>query len=276
MIIKKNSITAALTFLIIPQAYAYTSETAVPKKTYPAVSNVNVKSEISTGVVNDDTMSSAAISVTTPLGHALGIQIDGAYGGLDGNSFYGAGGQIFWRAPEKILLGITGMRAEFKDKEKPLYRIGIIAEYYLENFTVLSSIGLQITDNQRDKYGSIGLNYYASKKFTLGTKLAGFGSYYNFQINTEYRPEVLAGGSLFINSGIDNDNNGFITTGYRFSFGSSPSSLKKRDRYDDPVNLVTDLMNTSATKIFDSTKTSTPSVPAILSSGGGGGGGGMC
>lgn len=69
----------------------------------PAVSAVNGKLSTEGGVAGDNGGSSGIGlvngSITTPLGHALGLQVDGL-AGMGFNTFFGGGpAHLFWRDP---------------------------------------------------------------------------------------------------------------------------------------------------------------------------------
>lgn len=269
---KFSALGPLLTALIAPHAHAAEIAETADFSQLKAVSAPNGKLELGGGSVNERFLGLVGMSVALPLGASFGTQIDGSVGTSGEDAFAGVGGHLFWRDPETLLLGATGMLARFDDSDETLYRAGVEAEWYLMDVTLFAAGGAQWDANDPSAYGTIGASYYATPDLVLTAKASGFDDYYNFQAGVEYRPSMLAGGSLFVNGGIDDDSQGFAMAGLRFSFGGSGKTLKQRDRYDDPVNLVTDLMNASAGKIRDRTRHALQ--PA--SSGGGGGGGGGC
>ncbi|MDJ0932579.1 hypothetical protein [Breoghania sp.] len=72
----------------------------------PAVSGVNGKIAAAFDAMNDKETGTLTGSFVTPLGHAFGLQLDGAVGSNDGDGDFGVGAHAFWRDPEKALLGI--------------------------------------------------------------------------------------------------------------------------------------------------------------------------
>jgi len=61
----------------------------------PAVSKTNGKIELLGGSLDNDSAAALAGSLTAPLGHAFGVQVDGLAGNLDGNGTWGLGTHLF-------------------------------------------------------------------------------------------------------------------------------------------------------------------------------------
>lgn len=245
---KKSLLTysSALTILVLPNTAA--------GQTAPAVSQPNLKIDVSTGVSNGDLTVNGGVSGTVPLGHAFGLQLDGAAGSVDENTYGGVGGHLFWRNPETLLVGATGMWARFEDADDSLFRAGLEAELYLSNFTLFSAGGMQWDSEDDSAYGSAGISYYAMPNLILSVQASGFDDYQNYQLGAEYRPATLETSSIFVDTGIDDDSEVSGHIGLRMSFGAPSSTLKDRDRYDDPVNIVSGLMRSSGETILDRTQ----------------------
>lgn len=251
---------SALTILVLPNAAA--GESA------PAVSQPNIKIDVSTGVSVGDFAVNGGLSGAIPIGHSFGLQLDGAAGSIEDSIFGGVGGHLFWRDPEFLLLGATGMWARFEDAKHNLYRTGLEAELYLNDFTLFSASGIQWDGEERSVYGSAGVGYYAMPNLVLSVQASGFDNYQNYQLGAEYRPTTLEASSFFVDTGINDDSEAFGQVGFRMSFGASSRTLKDRDRFDDPVNIVTGLMRASGKTILERTQSSSS---AVVSSDGDGG-----
>lgn len=165
---------------------------------YPAVSGLNFKIGIAGGLQDGGTYWDASAtdrdetptivgtaSVTTPILHSFGFQLDGLLGYInrdddvsatsssssddevDGEFVYGVGGHLFWRDPMKGLVGVTASYLEyegdqdaydrFSSPDQKLYapalsisRVGVEAELYLEQFTIAAGAGYQYVDIKDD------------------------------------------------------------------------------------------------------------------------------
>lgn len=84
----------------------------------PAVSSINTKLEVSGfHPESGDMLGTIAGSLTFPIGHSFGLQIDGAGSLGEDTSMYGIGAHLFWRDPSTGLIGLYGSAttAEFRD-----------------------------------------------------------------------------------------------------------------------------------------------------------------
>lgn len=253
----------------------------------PAVSSTNLKADFSFGSSDGEDTKIAAASLAIPIGNDFGAQLDTAMGEVGNLDFGGAGLHLFWRNPESMLIGFTAMAVGYEDDRETLQRFGVESEYYFEDFTVTAALGRQ-TDHQDDTFfGELGASYYINPNLKFSLLYSGFSDDRFLSLGTEYRSVSFPNASIFLTAGTDDEENGQILGGVRFSFGGSSQSLKDRDRYDDPVNLVSNLMRSSAQAVKDRTGVSssptvanTPSTSTVVSGGGenGGssGGGGIC
>lgn len=155
---------------------------------YPAVSGLNFKIGIAGGLQDggvffDDEATDrdssqtfvGTASVTTPILHSFGFQLDGLLGYInrdddvsgingggssdevDGEFVYGVGGHLFWRDPMKGLVGLTASYVELQGDDDSfdnalqqefapglsITRVGAEGELYLEQFTVAAGAGYQ-------------------------------------------------------------------------------------------------------------------------------------
>ena len=248
----------------------------VPAGLDPAVSAVNGKIAIMGGSVknaaatnsgnslggNSEGVFIGAASVSVPVAHSLGFQVDAAAGraGND-HTFWGLGAHAFWRDPAKGLLGIIGSYSSTKQDALPgptlvnrsLGRFGAEGELYLDQFTVAAQAGYQWADvggatsssgstTKSGGFGSVDLTWYATPDFALsvgGEYSNGIGGRLTGGI--EYQPSHLAmSGLTFFADGAVGSGSHRALAGLRYYFGTGSKSLINRHRQDDPSNLVTD------------------------------------
>ncbi|MCG8324933.1 MAG: hypothetical protein MI673_05405 [Thiotrichales bacterium] len=229
----------------------------------PAVSAPNSKIAAGGGTSEGDGTGQFLGSFTTPVGHSYGFQLDALGGKIGGESRWGVGGHLFWRDPDRGLLG--AIASYNKDSNKDATRLGVEAEKYWEQFTVLGSAGGQTGDIQGGFFGNLDLRWYINDNahITLGglTSSGDVGG----RLSAEYQPGLssLPGLSLFAD-GVVADDFDQVLFGIRYYFGET-KSLKRRHREDDPQNNLLGVSGLSGD--------SPPFVPPERPYGGGGGGG---
>lgn len=210
----------------------------------PAVSGLNGKVSVEGGTIGTNAQQSATAitqgSITTPLGHSFGLQVDGA-ASTAFNSFFGSGGvHLFWRDPA---IGLIGPMASFgggAGTQSGLY--GGEADLYAGVFTLGIRAGYA---SSTSAFGSLNGGFYLGT-LTLypvpdlalsieGGQLAGLAV---GQARIEYQPELRAGRNIsFYASGIAGDLGVYrATAGVRYYFGSD-KPLIRRHREDDPPAL---------------------------------------
>ncbi len=182
--------------MVAGQAVAADPEAENPMMgSYPAVSGLNFKIGIAGGLQDGgeffDTLATdrdtaqtivGTASVTTPILHSFGFQLDGLLGyinrdddissvarfnsddSVDGEFVAGVGGHLFWRDPTKGLVGITASYVDLEGDEDSfdnlnstyfappmsITRFGVEGELYLEQFTIAAAAGYQIIDLDDD------------------------------------------------------------------------------------------------------------------------------
>jgi len=245
---------------------------AFAEETYPAVSELNAKADFLTGASDGDVTSFIGLSGSIPLGQSYGLQVDTAIGKISNLTAGGVGGHVFWRNPEVMLLGVTGMWSRVEAASDSLERGGLEAEYYFDSFTVASSAGMQWDAKGNTSYASLGATYYYTPNIAVSSEVSGFSNKRSVKIGGEYRPESMDSSSFFVDTSVDNDNKLSGIVGVRFSFGAPSKTLRKRDRFDDPINIVSSMMSASASAVVEQTKKTETKV----ASGGSSGGGGIC
>ena len=181
-------------------------------------------------------------SVTLPVGEQFGVQLDGSAGRTDGGARGGMGGHFFYRDPNRFLLGPTVMWSNVNGNA--IQRYGAEGEYYFDRVTLSSLDGLQHWDYRHDAYYSVGGGYYATDNLKFSVGAGGFGNVHWGQAGTEWQPWAGAM-SLFSTFGDSNRGKPTFFVGIRYAFGAPDTSLKYRERHEDPPNIVDFTDNTS-------------------------------
>ena len=245
----------------------------------PAVSGMNAKIAAIGGVADMDDVSSQEIglvigSVTVPLGHAYGLQIDGLAGDHGGDFVGGVGGHLFWRDPAVGLLGLTGAYAASDSgsfssstvvtvagptttttvtsattSDREIVRLGGEGEYYVGSVTLGGNAGYQFGRGIEDGFfGIASLRGYLTDDLALAVSAHyAEGSGTSVSIGAEFQPGLggLPGLAVFADATAGSDDFMQALFGIRYYFGA-PKSLIDRHRRDDPTaNLVQDAIANS-------------------------------
>lgn len=215
-------------------------EVSSPDSTYgdkPAVSALNAKVATAFGVLDDDFLSILTGSVTAPLGHRYGVQLD-ALGALrDGDEVSGGvGGHLFWRNPDFGLVGLYGSFTHVEwGEDEDIGNVAVEAEYYFDNVTISGLIGAEFGDSDGvlagttlSFYPTDDLRLYAGYRHQLDKSYGVAG----FEILPEFAS--LSNLSFFADGMIDEEGDYGVFGGVRLYLGSD-KSLKARHREDDPI-----------------------------------------
>ncbi|OAN50706.1 hypothetical protein A6A05_11930 [Magnetospirillum moscoviense] len=227
----------------------------------PAVSAPNMKVDVSAGTLAGGAAVMTGFTGTAPLGHSLGVQLDAALGNADQDMRGGFAGHLFYRDPRSFLLGATAMWSSVAGphlgSRSDIRRAGLEAEVYLGDFSVLPSFGAQNANGDTTGYASLAGIYYPTPYLALATSVGGTGNHRTLQVGFEYQLFEDTPLSLIGDSGIDNKSTPFFLAGIRYSFGAPSKTIKDRDRFDDPGNIVR-TMNTSGASSVTTTNGHTP------------------
>ncbi len=244
-----GGVTLALVFLgsaAVLQAGAPPAATLEQAAFGPAVSEVNGKIEGFYGELNDSYSRGAAGSVSFPITHALGAQVDAIYNHTGESDFYGGGGHFFARRPEQGLIGLFagGIYSSSSDQ----FAVALEGEYYLKNITFGAFAGYHYFDTDtilpafnpglaNDNHFMIARVYAA---FYPMDDLMVRLNYSNrlernfYSVDLEYQTPV-PGLALFVDAALGDSDYHHLLGGVRYYFGGS-KSLKDRHRQDDPIN----------------------------------------
>lgn len=202
----------------------------------------------------------AAGTITVPLGHSFGAQLDLGAGAF-GNSPQGAaGGHLFWRDPEKGLVGAYGDGLLLGSKVgSSVWTAAGEFETYLGKFTGRAILGIQGASYQTAGLNPFEIYAYGGRKafktpdYFTGIVSATFypiddlaisvGHIYSFGRNAvtgelEYLLPQFRGGNIapsaFVSASYGWNNSSNIMAGIRVYFGNHDKSLIRRQREDDP------------------------------------------
>jgi len=210
----------------------------------PAVSQINGKISAEGGGGAGHPLGEGIGSITAPVGHSFGVQLDGGVGSSNGNMVWGVAGQGFWRDPNIGLLGVfsTHMHLDLSlpgENGVQLTRTGVEGEYYFAQFTPSVQIGDQTSGAHRGAFGVLNLSWYPLDNLELkggadlnpGRDLALLSGEYQLGLSS------LPGLSVFAESGISGSRDNYALVGFRYYFGPD-KTLIRRHREDDPPALV--------------------------------------
>lgn len=205
--------------------------TAAVAGSEPAVSQPNMSILGRSANTDGDGHNDAAIKGTLPIGHAFGLQLEGAAGTDD---YKGYGANLFWRDPSVGMVGIFATKESLDNVD--MKRFAVEGELYLNNLTLGAIAGRQQGDVDDGAYGRLDLKYYVTPDLVM--KAGGeFTSDLNFgRVGVEWRPafESLPGLSVFADGEFGESGYDAVMVGLKYHFGAKGSTLVHRDRREDP------------------------------------------
>jgi len=211
----------------------------------PAVSALNGKFSLESGRVSAQQQSSAIGiaqgSVTAPLGHSFGVQLDGQATTAYSTFLAAAGLHAFWRDPE---VGLFGPIASFGGGSgRQTARIGAEGELYAGLVTLGARAGYQELSLYGQSTSSSGfyggrLSLYPLPDLMLALRGGQSGGFSAGGIRLEYQPELFdrRALSLFVDGAAGDGSFYRVTAGLRIYFGAQ-KSLIRRHREDDPQSI---------------------------------------
>jgi hypothetical protein len=192
-------------------------------------------------------------SATIPLGHQYGLQVDAIGGKWSSDKFYGTGAHLFWRDPNRAMLGMYGSWLHLDRGVWPaLNRSSGIdaatvmaqAEYYLNNVTLRGMAGWEGGDIDSRFTSRVDVSYYMTPDLQLGIGHRYAGGNNALALKAEWlAPQPInftstGGGarvSLFAEARIGENSYTGAWGGLRLYFGPSKTLIDKHRR-DDPVD----------------------------------------
>lgn len=232
----------------------------------PAVSGPNGKFSVEGGEYDNEGSFLAKGSYSLPLGHAFGLQMDGALGRIDDELMGGGGVHLFTRKPEKYLFGFYGSYHTWDGID--IWRAATEFEVYLDRFSLTGLAGIEgiefpTTDgglqvlHQDDEhfFGYFDAAYYLTDNLKISAGYRYISEAHLGAASIEYliRSSSIPI-SLFAQGHFGEEEFNRITGGVKIYFGADQSkSLMSRHRTEDPQNY---------TPVFPDLATASQSTPA--------------
>lgn len=204
----------------------------------PAVSGPNARIAAGVGATDGDATGLVFGSATVPLDDNYGAQVDGLLGAVGDDAVWGVGGHLFWRDPDKGLLGVVGSYIGVDDHDSG-GRFGVEGELYSGQFTTIARGGYQVGEFDDGGFGSIDLRWYGTDDFMLSGGGAAAAGDFIAKFGAEYQPglSALPSLSVFADAEIGDEDADRIFFGLRFYVGGETKSLIRRHREDDPTGI---------------------------------------
>jgi hypothetical protein len=215
----------------------------------PAVSQVNGKISAEGGIAHDQAVGIAAGTITAPVGHSFGFQLDAAGGTSSGSGLWGLAAQGFWRNPKLGMLGgfVSHSVARSDNKytaSSDMNRYGAEGAYYLGQFTPSASVGLEHLispgGNHNGPFGTLDLAWYPNDNLMLSLGGDKNPNKSLGELQGEYQLGLasLPGLSVFAEGASGGNRDNMLIAGFRYYFGPA-KTLIRRHREDDPPSLLT-------------------------------------
>jgi hypothetical protein len=222
-----------------------------PNLSGPAVDGVNGKAEFFGGTLANRQLRAAAGSVTVPLAHSYGFQMDGVVGKYDHRKLNAVAAHLFWRNPNTGLIGAYGSFTSWDQLGGQIHvgNVALEAAWYWNRLTVEGVAGIEFgnsvtsqvgqtlftTDIDTRFFDKINVAYYfldnfkayAGHRYLGGRHAAAFGAELAMPI-----PRTTNMASLFV-EGRAGEYTG-VWGGLKLYFGKSNKTLIQRHRQDDP------------------------------------------
>ena len=257
-------LTTALASSVWFPVHAADFSTPLPHLALPAVDGFNGKVDAFFGANRYRTFlgrenegaGGVAGSISIPLSHSFGFQVDALVGGRDGGIAGGGAAHLFWRQPDKGLFGLYGSLFRHDRQDLTRARLGLEGELYHGRFSLVGLAGYERTDasagfagvipgfnvfntgSESRFFSAANINFYASEnwklsvghRFTSGIHVGAIGTEYLFQSGGGTAFSVFAEGRLGENR------YSAVWGGVRVYFGAKDKPLIRRHREDDPTN----------------------------------------
>jgi hypothetical protein len=248
-------------------------------QTKPAVDGVNGKFDVLGGAGQSIALSVSSISglspyvsnpsanwngiggaigtITVPIAHQFGAQIDLGSGAFGDRANGSAAGHVFWRDPEQGLVGVYGSGIySTRGDGRTMWNTAGEFEKYIGSWTGKALLGVQgfgfnttyssisgapLTFTQPDRFfDKVSFSYYPNSDLalTLGHIYSKNTNGINGEI--EYIAPQFRGGeiapSAYLTATYGWNNSSVVMAGIRIYFGNHDKSLIERHRQDDPSN----------------------------------------
>jgi hypothetical protein len=200
--------------------------------------------------INGDTGSTGFGQLTgsyaVPLGCAFGVQADGSVTAASGGVWGGVAAHLFYRDPQKYLLGISGSY-EAGHGLGQIYRIGPELELYVNNVNIEAWAGWATTvDGPSDWFAAVDAAIYPDENLRLS---GGWRHSFGTDVavgRVEYQLDNDKPTALFAEGRVGEGGYSLIKGGINVYFGDTGKTLMQRRRTADPQNWLFDLLASQA------------------------------
>ncbi|MEM6497205.1 MAG: hypothetical protein AAF709_10810 [Pseudomonadota bacterium] len=226
-----------------PDALAHT-----PSQSIPAVDGVNGKLSFG-GVGGDVDGFGASASGTVPLGDRFGFQLDGAAATINSDlhddvPIYAAGAHLFWRGPNKGLIGLYGDITHVDiGNGFDFFTVAVEGALYLGRFSIDGIAGIKGGDTlETDFHNQLHFSYYPTDSLSLRLGHSYSYGYHGFSLGGEWALGGKGGvtPSFFAVGLSDLDDHRAVVAGMKFYFGQRDKPLIRIHREADPRSYVSE------------------------------------
>lgn len=220
----------------------------------PAVSGLNAKLDVQYNYIDYSSIDghvdspSAIGSITFPVGHSFGLQIDAGVthyeaSSLSASATMAAGAaHLFWRDPDLALVGLYAHYADISfsggGSSLGLWRLGAEAELYLDRVSIEGFAGADFADASASNLdffsGDLRVAFYATENFRIhGGVMHQFDQTFG-RFGAETMLPLGDNNISLYADGVFGSDVEAVRGGIRIYFGESGKSLVARHREDDP------------------------------------------
>jgi hypothetical protein len=214
-----------------------------------AVSDMTVSVLGVGGSANGRATGAGGVSISIPVTHSIGAQVDAALSDSYGTAGGELGTHLFTRDPDSYLVGATFELSRFGNTDA--YRYGLEGELYRGDVTISANGGAQRAGANRYAttagFGSLQTDYYITDTIKTGVSFGGYASYRAVVGEAQWQPDPSLPLSVFVDAGaaVATEHHGLVLAGVRYTFNAPGTSIKERDRHGDPAPLLQSGMTSS-------------------------------
>jgi hypothetical protein len=214
-----------------------------------AVSGIGCKVGLAGGSMEPDQGTLASGSLCLPVTPGLGFQADGLYTRVSDRDFWGTSGHLFWRNPNKGLIGLVG--GAVHEEGIDALQGGLEAEYYLPALTLGVRAGvahlrydggaLPFIDTDLTKpFADVELAYYPIDNLMVS---GSAGVVYDNALVRGHAEWLTGfhGMALYADAAVGENKYDHVLIGLRWHFGGA-KSLKAHHREDDPRDFASSIL----------------------------------
>ena len=210
----------------------------------PAVDGINARFSVAKSFDETEILWGEG-SLTIPLGHRFGLQLDVGAVELEAGMFdipiYGASVHFFWRDPARGLIGVYADTIHITDFGGfggiNFHGVALETEQYWDRVTFENHLGINDGDYIDPAFFSRStIAYYPLDALRLHVGHVYGRDHHTFTLGGEWGLGTIrhAATSLFVDSTISEGGDMAALTGFRVYLGRSNKSLIRRHREDDP------------------------------------------